>query len=1413
MEKLKKLLHIKEGKLKNDVAVITLTTIKDFDDDGRVAALIKNSYADKQIEVRQATVEVDDEVGMITIEGKSDLFASKDLKTELHILYRQGETFELIVKYKLPRNWKFEKTFPNLPKVFDIDNLKEKGASVFENYDVKEGEFIFSSFEFSQNDIVLKPGLNIAIKKNKTKLSGTAGILSVLANELYSKYLPQEKIEEEEKSKDKSKSKLEDKITDATYTVMFGTINPNYSEKPVAKLKDGAQPWDLDEIPVGILLTTRGQEESSILGGRLHYTLGGDKVYSPIDSVWYYDNPEYKPMSGRPIMVKLSSKSDKNFKANVLMPGGSSTAEVASSSKLEIKDIAQWSEFFTKSVFESEGLPDFLKTAISKGENLQISSFSACIDYGKKKRVQHLTCTVAYKDVKKGASNSFFRLKEVEVLIALLRKKNELTPELKITVSAEMNDLPVKLTATKKNKYKNEVALAGPYEAPIHKFLPKISGKDSSGKEIEKLYTMQIKTLAGEFESYEKYKLSFGLGKAAEPWIIPLGGLPIVFGETSIVIEKESASKTIVKVTAEAVIGDAKLSASYEYPGKFEIKGVAAELSMAKIINGLTKDNSPLPANFDIKFRDTVVAITKDKEEYLLQLSSEIEQGISFGVAAQYFNSNWGVIGGISISTAKLAGVEVMKPISDFLGGMGIDTLVFVASSADIVNFRPSAHNPLHRIIQSDGKISQGFFLKTELDFDKNDVLRKIKDLLNVEKGKLEIGYYKSRNEFVGSLGVAGYLKSGLKKSEIQKLSNYEKEAFVGEIQVGFGTNVSFGLSGTHMRKIEGNDVEFNMTMSVLPTGVMLSGSMVNSKKPLTIGDFQLENLALSIGTNSAGVPSVGLAGLLIVKNLAQINVAVMFDSNNAMNCMLVGSISDLKFTDILKSIVEGDKKDKNVLPNDVLKLFDDVKITGPQAGHIHLENAAHLVTELNERNVAKIANAVNEKSNNANPFPEKQDQMTIYNGGDNIWYITTTADKTRERTPTRYQLRYDNNSKGMYVSRQAQIYVVPNPMGVKIGNLPEFKCGVLIAGRLKVMGIDIELDGELIKGKGVRFYGNMEPLTIGHKQLLSVSGIHENTPAKVYFTSFDDNHAIRNEWKMKTFYIDASVTFLLRTAQAKISVNDKGASFEMSVNFAEILTGTIKGKFSNYNDAFISGTLQAKLGTYNIPVINHTLSFDTGISVTVKAEVTPSLNKVPNMSLIFTPKVEVLGKHVDVPAFSIDVEGDKIEKLADEVKDQIMRHLRNYFDVKNIADLAQNGYKFASDGYDHIKNKANQLFNNAVKESGKWADVAREDIMKAFFACSDGAAHIDAAVAEAVKLQSLQNAYKEAFRVANNIDIELAVKDGVVTLTSWAGKAVTDTTKFVGGVLQDIGDTAVKGKDSAKQYFNFVAPDCFKWP
>ena len=54
MEKLKKLLHIKEGKLKNDVAVITLNTIKDFDDDGRVAALIKNSYADKQIEVRQA---------------------------------------------------------------------------------------------------------------------------------------------------------------------------------------------------------------------------------------------------------------------------------------------------------------------------------------------------------------------------------------------------------------------------------------------------------------------------------------------------------------------------------------------------------------------------------------------------------------------------------------------------------------------------------------------------------------------------------------------------------------------------------------------------------------------------------------------------------------------------------------------------------------------------------------------------------------------------------------------------------------------------------------------------------------------------------------------------------------------------------------------------------------------------------------------------------------------------------------------------------------------------------------------------------------------------------------------------------------------------------------------------------------
>ncbi|WP_298373046.1 hypothetical protein [Azospirillum sp.] len=79
------------------------------------------------------------------------------------------------------------------------------------------------------------------------------------------------------------------------------------------------------------------------------------------------------------------------------------------------------------------------------------------------------------------------------------------------------------------------------------------------------------------------------------------------------------------------------------------------------------------------------------------------------------------------------------------------------------------------------------------------------------------------------------------------------------------------------------------------PNGVLVSGSYTGSalKVSFGVGLVQLTDLALAVGIDFEGVPSVGLAATADFCGHGA-SVAVMIDSTNPMQSILVGSVSDI---------------------------------------------------------------------------------------------------------------------------------------------------------------------------------------------------------------------------------------------------------------------------------------------------------------------------------------------------------------------------------------------------------------------------------------------------------------------------------------------------------------------------------------
>ncbi len=318
---------------------------------------------------------------------------------------------------------------------------------------------------------------------------------------------------------------------------------------------------------------------------------------------------------------------------------------------------------------------------------------------------------------------------------------------------------------------------------------------------------------------------------------------------------------------------------------------------------------------------------------------------------------------------------------------------------------------------------------------------------------------------------TGGSMQTGVSFAFNQKSSN--PLTFSGNF--GFRLKASKAelfLTGTMTTKLQREDVTFAVAAEFLPAGALLSGSMQGTVafEPLPL---KLSNPALVVGLSVEGIPSLGLAGALNVKDF-QSSVAAFFDSTNPSRSMLAGSVSNLNLYDVLRNFTP-----QAPVPPELRGVLDKVTLTGTRS--IELKDDDNALTDsLKARQLNKLAAAANPLLPPKQPMTRDVAKTLLKAGsGGSTWFLTDMS----LAPPVHYELSKKNGI--LTVSLNPQFYFAPQD--TQLGNLT-FAQGLFFNAKLQFLGFEALANIRASLTEGLLAEGYLSPLVLGAPDLFSLT-------------------------------------------------------------------------------------------------------------------------------------------------------------------------------------------------------------------------------------------------------------------------------------------------------------------------------------
>ncbi|MGI4864441.1 MAG: hypothetical protein ACRYFZ_11020 [Janthinobacterium lividum] len=565
----------------------------------------------------------------------------------------------------------------------------------------------------------------------------------------------------------------------------------------------------------------------------------------------------------------------------------------------------------------------------------------------------------------------------------------------------------------------------------------------------------------------------------APGWPLALGPAKLQLANVKLTVQNPSGVTTS-RLSGELALGEAlTLAMDCDTTGSFSLGAKLPSTTLRQLVKSVTRQELPAVGLFDTSFEGGSVAICREKDGLLLTATGTAD-GIGLVVQARQNAGAWGLALGLSLVDKvpiKLSALEQIRQLCR------LSSMLVVFTSYDkpgvplaslVAPGSPAAGAPL----ALSGGLKKGLTAYASWRPGTDDKLRLLRKLLPQELAVL----LHLNSELTGGSLAAGVSFAFNNKTDDNPLT------FRGEVgyELEAGSTGLF-LSGSMQTKLPGQPgqpdslVEFDVEAEFLPTGLLISGSMLGTAPiPFSLLPVSLSNLAVVVGLNEASVPSLGLAGSLAVdvSKLSsgamrgfQSSVAVFFDSTNPARSLLAGSVSNLNLLDVLTIFTP-----QASMPDGLVPVLKSVALTGTTS--IALPDGSNeLATSLAARQLGKLADALRPQGTK---ITSDITQALLVAGGAGTWFLTDVSSSP----PVHYDLSKQGNTLTVRVN--PQLYFAPQD--TQLGHL-QFGQGLFINAKLQILTFEALVNIQLSLDKGLLVEGAInKPIVVGHEQFFSLT-------------------------------------------------------------------------------------------------------------------------------------------------------------------------------------------------------------------------------------------------------------------------------------------------------------------------------------
>ncbi|HEY6969026.1 MAG TPA: hypothetical protein VJA94_07480, partial [Candidatus Angelobacter sp.] len=713
-----------------------------------------------------------------------------------------------------------------------------------------------------------------------------------------------------------------------------------------------------------------------------------------------------------------------------------------------------------------------------------------------------------------------------------------------------------------------------------------------------------------QFAASKNGSFSFAARMAEKPsWTLDLGPVPVVVSDVTVLASQAQGAPASGSFSGQVSLGsELDLAFAYQTPGDFILRADLPEVRLSQLISKLSNQPVKLPGSFDLDFTDSTVLIRKSGSGLVFLFATTMKDLGTVAFEARRTSTaqnTWGFAAGVDLNNIHLStlpGLGALKPFEDFFT---LHELMIVVSSFEDPGFVfPSLaefNSPIIRagnlkLPAQAGGIVPGFnaYARWTLDTSKRE--------------------HKMLQKFLGldpSLGIT--LQVGFDPSKESRLYVSYSTTIQGlPFDCKFGGQISSGqvglfLTGTLKAKIQGHLTQFDVTALFVPTGMFISGDMVGS---ITFEGITLSNLAIVIGVDWEGIPSLGVAATLTVSHF-QSSLAVFFDSTEPSRSMLAGSLSDLSLKDVVDTFAG------KVVPSSVDPVLGEVALVGTSEFTIPADVAAAL-----DKMQIDVVSAAFSKAGASIPSIASQVLLVAGKPGQS-WFITNMANLFH------YELVRMGNS--IRVRLNPQFFLVPQT--TFLGAL-QFNQGTFINTAIQVLSFHAMVKILVMPSQGVSVDGAMSRVVIGTEALFSIESADGKQGPRVSAATFNQPSMKDATLRGPHFLIDGRLNLLGLTLQTYVNLTSKGFIFAIKDTPWAGLSYDMRGHFNGPSNmgaggSVIVGVKQGMVDFGRLGKVNLNADVNGNLDVGVEGR---------KIWARFGGGFEFGGEHLSLPTLDLDV-------------------------------------------------------------------------------------------------------------------------------------------------------------------------------